>query len=235
MKIELAKGVRDFGPEQKLLRQEIVDTLRCVFERYGYAPIETPIIERMDVLSAKFGAGQESDATRETFQFQDQGGRKLGLRFDLTVPFARFVAMNPNLKMPFKRYQIERVYRDGPIKLGRYREFWQCDVDVAGTKSMLADAEMIDIALTSFKDLGLDVVIEFNNRKLLDGMMEFAGITKARRDKAIIVIDKFKKSSKGDLETEWKENGLDEEAFVKLYGILNTQGKNNQETLNLLK
>jgi len=136
MKLLTAKGMRDFAPQEKILRNKVVEKLVRVFERYGYVPLETPIVERFDVLSAKYAAGEASDAMKETFRLKDQGDRDLGLRFDLTVPFSRFVGMNPNLKMPFKRYQIGEVFRDGPIKLGRYREFWQCDVDFVGSENM---------------------------------------------------------------------------------------------------
>ena len=115
MKLQIAKGMRDFGPEEKILRDNVVKSLVETFELYGYSPLETPIVERYDILNAKFAAGQESDVAKEIFKLTDQGKRKLGLRFDLTVPFARFIGMNPNLKMPFKRYQIGRVFRDGPI------------------------------------------------------------------------------------------------------------------------
>ena len=143
MELENSKGTRDFPPEDKIMRNEIGEKLKSVFERYGYSPLETPIIERLDVLTAKAGAGEDSDAYNEIFKLTDQGERKLGLRFDLTVPFARFIGMNPQLRLPFKRYQIEPVFRDGPIKLGRYRQFWQCDVDVVGCKGMIADAETL--------------------------------------------------------------------------------------------
>ena len=139
-----AKGVRDFTPKEKIIRQQVIDSLRSVIEEFGFNPIETPIIERYELLSSKYAGGEE--ILKEVFKLKDQGGRKLALRYDLTVPFARFIAMNPNIKMPFKRYQIGRLYRDGPIKLGRYREFWQCDVDVVGNKNMAADAEILAIA-----------------------------------------------------------------------------------------
>jgi len=127
MELENSKGTRDFGPEDKIVRNEVVDKLRSVFERYGFSPLETPIIEKYDLLAAKAGAGEESDALKEIFTLTDQGQRKLGLKFEQTLSFARFIGMNPNLKMPFKRYEIGPVFRDGPIKLGRYRQFWQCD------------------------------------------------------------------------------------------------------------
>src|SRR6056297_2743380 len=115
--MELPKGMRDFPPQEKILRDRLIKNITTVFENYGFNPLETPIIEKWDVLSAKFGASDESDVMKEVYRLSDQGERELGLRYDLTVPAARFVAMHPELKMPFKRYQIGTVYRDGPVKL----------------------------------------------------------------------------------------------------------------------
>src|SRR3989338_7281255 len=130
MAIERVKGTRDFLPEQKILRDEIISIIADSFKLFGYNPLETPVLEMYDVLSSKYAGGAE--ILKETFKLKDRGKRILGLRYDLTVPMCRFIAMNPNLKMPFKRYQIGEVFRDGPVKLGRYREFCQCDVDVVG-------------------------------------------------------------------------------------------------------
>ena len=160
MKLLTARGVQDSPPEEKIIKNKVVDTLREVFQLYGFAPLETPIIERYETLTAKFAAGEASDALKETFTLTDQGKRDLGLRFDLTVPLARFVAMNPTLKMPFKRFEMGSVFRDGPIKAGRVRQFWQCDVDTIGSKSMLADAEIIAIMSTGFNKLKLDTIIK---------------------------------------------------------------------------
>ena len=193
MELQLPKGMRDINPEDKIIRDEIVSNLTGIFELYGFNPLETPIVERLDVLSAKFAAGETSDAMKETFKLTDQGKRELGLRFDLTVPFARYVAMNPNIKLPFKRYQVGEVFRDGPIKLGRYREFWQCDVDVVGTKSMIADAELIKLALEAFPKLKLDAYIEVNNRRLLHSLLNNAGVLRKDLQKVIIIIDKVAK------------------------------------------
>ena len=193
MKLQLPKGMRDIVPEDKIIRDEIVKNLIDTFELYGFNPLETPIVERFDVLSAKFAAGETSDVMKETFKLKDQGKRELGLRFDLTVPFARFVAMNPNMKLPFKRYQVGEVFRDGPIKLGRYREFWQCDVDVVGTRSMIADAELIKLALEAFQKLKLEAYIEINNRKLLQELIINTGVNRRDLQKVIIIIDKLKK------------------------------------------
>ncbi|MFC2135639.1 histidine--tRNA ligase [Bacteroidota bacterium] len=231
MKLMNARGVRDFPPEEKIIRQEIVDSLRTTFEEYGFNPIETPAIERLDVLSSKYAGGTE--ILKETFKFRDQGKRDLCLRYDLTVPFARFVGMNPNLKMPFKRYQIGRVYRDGPIKLGRYREFWQCDVDVVGTKSMLAEAELLDIASKVFKKLGFKVILKVSNRKVLDGIMESSGIKEIKWTDAILTIDKLEKFGKTEVVKELKSKGIDDKAIKKVFGIIQKQDTNKKTIDNL--
>ena len=227
MKLMNARGTRDFAPEEKIVRQNVIDMLRSVFELYGFAPLETPIIERMDVLSAKYAGG--ADIMKETFQFEDQGERKLGLRYDLTVPLARFVGMNSNVKMPFKRYAIGRVFRDGPIKTGRYREFWQCDVDIVGSKLMLADAQCIQISQTFFSELGIDVVVEVNNRKLLDGILEACGIPADKKDEVILEIDKLKKTSIESVKKEIQEKDIPTETVEKVMSILGTQGTNKEK------
>jgi histidyl-tRNA synthetase len=234
MKLERAKGVRDFSPEEKIVRNEVVDKLKIVFEKYGYSPFETPLIERFDVLSAKAGAGQEADVMKETFTLTDQGGRKLGLRFELTLSFARFIGMNPNIKMPFKRYEIGPVFRDGPIKLGRYRQFWQCDVDVVGSKNMLADAEIVLCALDGFKALGLDAYIQINNRKLLRGIIEYSGIPAKKADSVVISLDKLEKYGKKEVLKELESKGINDEQATKLIGAMNVKGS-NQEKLEKLK
>lgn len=191
MKLNTAKGVRDIPPDEKLKRNEVVDTLKETFELFGFVPLETPIIERFDVLSSKYAGGDE--ILKETFQFKDQGKRNLGLRYDLTVPLCRFVGTNPNLKLPFKRYEIGPVFRDGPIKLGRYRQFVQCDVDIVGSESQLAEAELISIASLAFKKMDLDVVIKVNHRLLLNGILQTCKIPKSKQEDAILAIDKLEK------------------------------------------
>lgn len=218
MNIQTAKGVRDIPPEEKILKNRVISTLSEVFELYGFAPLETPVLERYETLAAKFAAGEASDALKETFKLKDQGDRDLALRFDLTVPLARFVAMNPNLKMPFKRYEVGRVFRDGPIKLGRYREFWQCDIDIVGTPSMLADAEIITMVQAAFEKLGLDIIIKANNRKLLNGILDQVGITE--KEEAIIAIDKLDKTGKEGVSKELKENGYTSAQIEKLFSFV---------------
>ena len=171
MKLQTAKGVQDVPPEEKIVKNKVVSALQETFEAYGFAPLETPLLERYETLASKFAAGEASDALKETFKLTDQGKRNLGLRFDLTVPLARFVAMNPTMKMPFKRYELGPVFRDGPIRAGRVRQFWQCDVDTIGSKSMLAEAEILALVQKAFRKLNLDVVVKVNNRKLLNGIL----------------------------------------------------------------
>tara|TARA_Y100000310_G_scaffold328702_1_gene397256 strand:+ start:77 stop:1312 length:1236 start_codon:yes stop_codon:yes gene_type:complete len=222
MKLQLAKGVKDTDPEDKIVRQEVGDTLRKVFELYGYAPLETPILERYDVLSAKYAGG--SEILKETFKLKDQGSRDLALRYDLTVPFCRYVGMNPNLKMPFKRYQIGRVFRDGPIKLGRYREFWQCDIDAVGVKSMKIDAEFIGVFNEVFNRLGLKVVVKVNNRKILDAIMKKVGIKDPGQ--AILVMDKMEKIGVSGVKRELKELKLKDKQIDEILRLFSVSGTN---------
>ncbi len=231
LKLQRARGTRDFSPEEKIIRQEVIDLLRGIFESFGYSPLETPLIERFEVLSSKYAGGAE--ILKETFKFKDQGKRELCLRYDLTVPFARFVGMNPNVKMPFKRYQMGRCFRDGPIKLGRYREFWQCDADVVGTKNMLADAELIMMAQRFFRELGFNVRIEVNNRKLLDGIMEQVKIPEKKRLGVIVALDKIKKIPEKDVKKELKDKGISAPQIKKLFEIMKVEGSNAERIVKL--
>lgn len=230
MKLNTAKGMRDFGPEDKILRDSVIKNLIDLFENYGYSSLETPIVERYDVLSSKFGAGEGTDVMKEIFKLTDQGKRKLGLRFDLTVPFARYIAMNPNLKMPFKRYQIGEVFRDGPIKLGRYREFWQCDVDVVGSKNMLADAELVKLALDFFSKIGLDAYIEINNRKVLQSLILSLGFVKKDLKKIMISLDKLNKIGVVSVKKELSKFSSKKDAD-RLINLLNSKSLNKLDSL----
>ncbi|MBU0979212.1 MAG: histidine--tRNA ligase [Nanoarchaeota archaeon] len=216
MKLQLAKGMRDIEPEQKLRRDGIVTALKAVFERFGYLPLETPTLERLETLSSKYAGGDE--ILKETFRLKDQGKRELGLRYDLTVPLSRYIGMNPQLKMPFKRYAIGKVFRDGPIKLGRYREFWQLDVDIVGSKSMRADAETLTLAEAAFKELGQKVTIKVNSRKLLNGLLEDAGVKD--KETVILTLDKLEKFGEEAVKQELKEKGLDAKTITKIFSFL---------------
>ena len=218
MNMQLAKGVRDINPEEKIVKNQVITSLQKIFELYGFMPLETPIIERYETLAAKGGAEEGSDCLKETFQLTDQGKRQLGLRFELTTSLARYVAMNPTLKLPFKRYEMGQVFRDGPIKLGRYRELWQCDIDTVGASSMLADAEIVAMAAAFFAEWKLDVVIKINNRKLLNGIMEQAGIKELKE--AIIAIDKLDKIGVSGVSEELAQRGYTQKQIDALFSLL---------------
>jgi len=222
--LQNARGTRDFAPEDKILRQDLVDSLRELFELYGFSPLETPLLERLDILASKYNVGEE--IIKEIFTLKDQGERDLCLRYDLTVPLCRFVGMNRDLKMPFKRYAMGRVFRDGPIKTGRMREFFQCDIDIVGSSNMLADAQIVEVAQSFFEKLGLSVVIEINNRKLLDGILEQLRIPKEKQTNIILAIDKLKKIGLDDVEKELKEKGMLTDQVDELFKILLIKGSN---------
>jgi len=226
--VELAKGTRDFSPKEKILRDQVLNTLKEVCENYGFSPIETPIIERYETLAAKFAAGEESDALEEIFVSIDNGKRKLGLRFDMTVPFSRFFAMNKGLKMPFKKYLTGEVFRDGPIKTGRYRQFTQFDPDIVGVKGMIADAEILSVVDSIFSKLNLGFFIELNNRKIIEGALESAKISKSKWESATISIDKLKKIGKKGVLKE-----LEKKEVQGMEPVLDalTKEKTNKETL----
>jgi len=224
--LERLKGTRDFLPVEKIIRNRIVDAFRKVFERYGYNPLETPAIEKLATLTAKGGAGVGSEAYKEIYKFKDLRGRKLGLRFDLSVPLSRVMATNLQIAKPFKRYQIGRTWRDGPTKVGRYKEFWQCDVDIIGAKSICADAEVLAIYTDVFKELGLNVVIKINNRKLLNGVLKYANLPKNKWMGAIMSIDKLDKIGRDGVIDDAKERGIGEDYLIKVLDILEQEGSN---------
>ncbi|HLG23789.1 MAG TPA: histidine--tRNA ligase [Candidatus Nanoarchaeia archaeon] len=227
MELSLPKGTRDFAPDEKILRDKVVFTLKEVFELYGFAPLETPVFEKFDVLSSKYTGGAE--ILKETFKLKDQGNRDLGLRYDLTVPLSRFVGMNPNLKMPFKRYQMGEVFRDGPVSVGRYRQFTQCDVDIIGSNSLASDVEIMSLIDFAFKKFGLDSVIRFNSRKLLNDMLNYCGIEKSRQESVILSLDKLEKFGAPSVKSELVTQGIDEMKITKILGIAGIKGTNEEK------
>ena len=226
MELKQPKGTKDFLPEKQIQKQEIIEKIKKVFELNGYSPIETPVFERFEVLSSKYAGGEE--ILKETFSFEDQGKRKLGLKYDLTVPLARVIAMNPNTRMPFKRYQIERVFRDGPTTTARYREFYQCDADIVGCNSMKADTEIIKIAKEVFEEIGLEAEIRVNNRKLLNGLMDEIGIEKEKKIPVLMAIDKLDKQPKKEIEKELKEKGIDQKKIKEIFDLIELKGNNSE-------
>ena len=232
MTLQLPKGTRDLKPEEAIVRNKIVGTLKNVFELYGYSPLETPAFERYDILASKYAGANE--ILKEIFKFNDQGKRDLGLRYDLTVPMCRFIAMNSNIKLPFKRYAIGEVFRDGPVEKARYRSFTQCDVDVVGIKGMTADAEIIALTQRAFKRLGFDIAIRVNNRKLLNDLLINAGVKQEQLETAILSVDKLGKFGLETVKKELKDKKIGNTAINNILKIINIKG-NNEDKIDRIK
>jgi histidyl-tRNA synthetase len=245
-KPSLARGTRDFGPSVMVKRNFIFDTIKRTFQKFGFQPIETPTIENLSVLMGKYGDEGDQllfkilnsgDFAKDLSQKDlDEGSKKLthkisekGLRYDLTVPFARFVVMNRNdLVMPFKRYQIQPVWRADRPQKGRYREFYQCDADVVGTDSLICEAEIVLMLQEILQNLGIeDFTIKINNRKILSGIAEVIGV-KGSEVPLTVAIDKLDKIGKDKVEDELRERGFSEESIEKLQPIFEIQGADNQ-------
>mgnify|MGYP000831594662 CR=1 FL=1 len=245
-KPSIPKGTRDFSPAEMMRRQYIFDTVKGVFRTYGFAPLETPSMENLSTLLGKYGdegdkllfkilnsgdyaAGLAPDELRQASKICEKG-----LRYDLTVPFARYVVQHQGeLTFPFKRYQIQPVWRADRPQKGRYREFYQCDVDVIGTRSLLCEVELVEIVERVFKALGIRVALKMNNRKILFGIAEAIGHADKMMD-ITIAIDKLEKIGLDNVKAELMERGLDREAVDKLQPILELSGDNIQK-LNQLK
>ena len=199
MVIRNLKGVTDFDPAVMTLRNHITDTLRRNFELYGYQPLDTAMLNYRDLLTYKYG--EQAEIVKEIYSLSDQGARDLGLRFDLTVPFCKYIALNRSLKLPFKRYEIGKVFRNGPVKAGRLREFIQCDVDVVGDGSRAIEIELLELAITCYLQLGITPQIQIGHRQILTGLLQHLGVTE-HHDAIIGVLDKIKKITRAETLTE---------------------------------
>ena len=229
MKIMNVKGGYDFLPREQKIRNYINDTLREVFEEYGYLPIETSILCYFDMLAGKYD--ENNDILNEIYKLTDQGNRKLGLRYDLTVPFAKFIALNKkDIKLPFKRYEINKVFRDGPVKVGRDREFTQCDVDVVGLDGQMIEAELLNLYVRGYSKLNIDIVIKYNSRKLMSGLIQEAGVNEEDISSVITILDKIKKISREEIIRYLSEIGLSMGVIVLLleYFTLSLDDINNK-------
>lgn len=237
----IPKGTRDFSPAEMMRRQYIFDTIKKVFRTYGFAPLETPAMENLSTLLGKYGdegdkllfkilnsgdyaTGLSDDDVRRFPKISEKG-----LRYDLTVPFARYVVQHQNeLSFPFKRYQIQPVWRADRPQKGRYREFYQCDVDVIGTRSLLCEVELIEIVERVFCALGVRVALKINNRKILYGIAEAIGHADKMMD-ITVAIDKLDKIGLDNVKSELLERGLTQGAIDKLQPILELSGNNAQK------
>jgi len=230
------KGTRDFLPDEMIHREEIQKVMRTVFQKYGFEPIETPAIEYLNVLTGKYG----EDADRLIYRLNYKTGTKdeAALHYDLTVPFSRVIAMNRDLPKPFKRYQIQPVWRaDTPQpNQGRFREFYQCDIDAVGSKSMMVDAEIICIVNEILTILGFKgFLIKINNRKILNGLVEYVGLDASWTSEICRSIDKLDKISFDEVEKELKEKNVPDTAISKLKTIVSSGKLSLNDAEELLK
>ncbi len=229
----LFKGTRDFLPEMMIRKQYMIDRLRVVFERYGFEPLETPAMEHYDILVGKYGGESE----KLIYPLAYKGGKTLALRYDLTVPLARLVAMHPELPMPFKRYQIQPVWRaDSPqLRQGRFREFVQCDVDTVGTASVLADAEIIGMMDACLVELGVErFVNRINNRKILFAIASHLSLGEEEGAAIIRAMDKRDKVGVEGVEKELSEQGFDKKVVDTITGIMEISGNSREKLERLL-
>jgi len=251
-KPSIPKGTRDFGPEEVAKRKYILNTIEKVFIKYGFMPIETPAMENLSTLTGKYGdegdkllfrildSGETFEKIRNSkFEIQNQIEfnntiTEKGLRYDLTVPFARYVVMNRNeITFPFKRYQMQPVWRADRPQKGRYREFWQCDADVVGSDNLLHELDLINIYNEVFKCLGVGVEIKINNRKILAGIAEVVkGIE--HLNTIAVAIDKLDKIGKDGVSKELNLLGFSDLEIEKLFDIISIKGT-EVEMLEALK
>lgn len=220
-KPQVLKGFRDYTTESMLLRQQVISIFRSVFEWHGYEPIDTPALEYMEILSGKAGENEKL-----MYHFHDQGDRAVGLRYDLTVPLARYVAMHQNdIVMPFKRYHIAPVWRAEKPQRGRFREFWQCDADIVGSASMLADAESISVLVDALHAVNLSTaVVSINHRRLLQALAELAGVPKDQAAVLFRAIDKLGKIGASGVRAEIVAAGSSESSAESVLDLVTAVG-----------
>lgn len=246
-KPSIPKGTRDFTPAEMAKRNYIFDTIRSVYALYGFKQIETPAMETLQTLLGKYGeegdkllfrvlnsgdyltkVSDEQLAERNSLALSSKICEK-GLRYDLTVPFARFVVMHRDeIQLPFKRYQIQAVWRADRPQKGRYREFYQCDADIVGSDSLLNEVELVQIMDTVFQRLGIRVQIKINNRKLLSGIAEIVGEAEKIVD-ITVAIDKLDKIGLDKVNEELRTDGISEEAIAKLQPVITLSGSNEEK------
>jgi histidyl-tRNA synthetase len=240
MAVHLAKGTRDFLPAQMRNRMTVMRTIQRVFERFGFEPLSTPALERLDTLAGKYG----DEGERLMFKILARGEKgaegkaDLGLRYDLTVPMARVIAMNQDLRLPFKRWQMAPVWRAENPQRGRFREFWQCDCDIAGSTSPLADAECVAVAHAALTELGFHrFVVRLNDRRILRSMARLAGASSepggVREAAVLVAIDKLDKIGRDGVTAELEKAGLSADGVARLWAVLDVP-RGHVETLDAL-
>lgn len=225
--------MQDFLPERARKKKYIERVCREAFEKYGFSPLETPVVEDLELLTAKGSGGAAIE--NEIYCFEDKGGRKLGLRFDLTVPLSRVAATNRNIRLPFKRYQIGTVYRYDRPQAKRYREFTQADIDIIGSRSTVCEFELIAVSIEIMQRLGLKFYIIINSRSLLENLALACGVPKEKLVECFRAIDKAEKMGWEESEKELKAAGIDISiiGFLKENNLEKAEKKVKEKSLDL--
>lgn len=221
---QTVKGMRDFLPEDMIKRDYIISIIKKIFEKYGFDPLETPVVEYAELLEGKYG-----EEEKLIYKFKDKADRDLALRYDLTVPLSRIIASKPDLTKPFKRYQISRVWRYDNVQKGRYREIWQCDIDTIGSKSLLADSELISAFTEILDSLKFKKYsININNRKILDAIARYSEVEEEKIKDVLISLDKFDKIGKDGIIKELESRSISKDSIKKIISIVEIKGTSEQ-------
>ncbi|CAH1057021.1 Histidine--tRNA ligase [Paenibacillus pseudetheri] len=212
------KGTYDYFGQEQTLRKNIQNTLQDLFELYDFESMDTTLLNELELLTSKYAGGDE--ILKEMYQLTDQGNRNLGLRYDLTIPFAKVIALNPGIEFPFKRYEIGKVFRDGPVKRGRLREFLQCDVDVVGISGPEAEAELMQLATEAFRKLDIPILLKWNNRRFLGEILESIGVPAEEQLSVMLTLDKLEKISISGVENELIGKGLESSTIAAILALI---------------
>lgn len=228
---KILKGFRDFLPEKQIARQNMINIIKASYETFAFEPLETPVLEYAEVLTGKYG----DEGDKLMYKFKDNGDRDVAMRYDLTIPLARVVAMNGELKKPFKRYQVSPVWRAENTQKGRFREFYQADADIVGSTSPLADAEILALSATTMRKLGVtDFIIRVNSREIISAFYDSLGLSAEAKIKAIRAVDKIDKIGKEGVTKELATAGFSPENIESITTFAETSidGIKNQQDLS---
>jgi len=221
------KGTYDYFGKEQNLRRKIQTTLQQLFELYDFESMDTTVLCELELLTSKYAGGDE--ILLEMYQLSDQRNRELGLRYDLTIPFAKVIALNPGLEFPYKRYEIGKVFRDGPVKRGRLREFLQCDADVVGIFGPEAEAELMLLAAEAFKRLDIAVILKWNNRRFLGEVLEAVGVPAAKHPSVMLTLDKLAKVGSAGVVDELTAKGVSSAVTRSILELLELDNMNFEQ------
>ncbi|MFD0697039.1 histidine--tRNA ligase [Paenibacillus sp. GCM10027628] len=232
-KMQNVKGTNDYWGEEQTLRQKVETMLKEMFELYDFESMETPILNEESLLASKYAGGEE--ILKEMYRLRDQGKRNLALRYDLTIPFAKVAASQPALQLPFKRYEIGKVFRDGPVKRGRLREFTQCDVDCMGIAGPEGEAELMHLAAAAFVKLNIPIVIQWNNRKFLAEWLDKVGVPNDLQLSVMLTLDKLAKIGADGVQNELAAKGLSDWVWTRIATLIHEEKPTFEQMIEIFE